>query len=171
MHVGAPHQQGNALRSTHRLKCNLSFASPQPSRRPSVLVLFGTATSTCRSSTASCGVTGAVAPRAASSRGECPLSIQAVVAFMSQYSLTLRSSGAPTACRQGPVCGTRYIFAHRALASRRRGPLSSTLGNTKCIACLDPRDLQSVSVGHRSCCQLDRACLINRGTHCVALIV
>ena len=39
--------------------------------------------------------------------------------------LTRRSSGPATACHQGPVGGTRYIFANRALASRRRGPLSS----------------------------------------------
>ena len=32
---------------------------------------------------------------------------------------TQRSSGAPTGCHQGPVGGTRYIFANRALASCR----------------------------------------------------
>jgi hypothetical protein len=41
--------------------------------------------------------------------------------------LTPRSSGAPTAGHQGPVGGTLYIFANRALASCRRRPLSSNV--------------------------------------------
>lgn len=39
--------------------------------------------------------------------------------------ITLRSSGAPTACHQGPAGGTRYIFASRALVACRRRPLTS----------------------------------------------
>ena len=42
-------------------------------------------------------------------------------------SLTLRSSGAPTAGHQGPACGTWCIFTARALASRCRRPLSSNV--------------------------------------------
>ena len=38
--------------------------------------------------------------------------------------LTNRSSGPAAARHQGPVGGTLYIFAHRALASRRCGPLT-----------------------------------------------
>ncbi len=41
--------------------------------------------------------------------------------------LTPRSSGPTAACHQGPVGGTLYIFAHRALASRRCGPLTSNV--------------------------------------------
>ena len=41
--------------------------------------------------------------------------------------LTPRSSGAPTAGHQGPVGGTRYICANRALASYRRRPLNSNV--------------------------------------------
>jgi hypothetical protein len=41
--------------------------------------------------------------------------------------LTIRSRGGPTAGHQGPVGGTVYIFANRALASRRRPPLSSNV--------------------------------------------
>ena len=41
--------------------------------------------------------------------------------------LTPRSSGAPTAGRQRPVGGTRYIFTGRALASCRRRPLNSNV--------------------------------------------
>jgi hypothetical protein len=36
--------------------------------------------------------------------------------------LTFRSRGGPTAGHQGPVGGTLYIFANRALASHRRPP-------------------------------------------------
>ena len=41
--------------------------------------------------------------------------------------LTPRSSGAPTASRQRPAGGTRYIFAVRALAACRRRSLSSNV--------------------------------------------
>ena len=41
--------------------------------------------------------------------------------------LTPRSSGAPPAGHQGPVGGTRYIVANRALASCRRRPLTSNV--------------------------------------------
>ncbi len=44
-----------------------------------------------------------------------------------QRGLTRRSSGAPTACHQGPAGGTRKIFASRALAAYRRLPLSSNV--------------------------------------------
>jgi hypothetical protein len=51
--------------------------------------------------------------------------------------LTLRSSGAPTACRQALAGGTQYIFASQGLASYRWCPLSSTLGCTN-ARCLHP---------------------------------
>ena len=44
-----------------------------------------------------------------------------------QCSLTRRSSGAPTAGRQGPGCATQAIFTARALASSRCLPLSSNV--------------------------------------------
>jgi len=44
-----------------------------------------------------------------------------------QPCLTPRSKGAPAAGHQGPVGGTRYIFANRALASHRWRPLSSNV--------------------------------------------
>ena len=43
-----------------------------------------------------------------------------------QCCLTPRSSGAPTACHQGPPA-VQYIFCRRALASCRRRPLSSNV--------------------------------------------
>jgi hypothetical protein len=44
-----------------------------------------------------------------------------------QRGLTPRSSRAPTACHAGPAGGTRYIFASRARASRRRCRLNSNV--------------------------------------------
>jgi hypothetical protein len=41
--------------------------------------------------------------------------------------LTPRSKGAPTARHQGPATGTLYIVCGRALASRRRRPLTSNV--------------------------------------------
>ena len=46
------------------------------------------------------------------------------VARRRQRGLTGRSSGPAAARHQGPVGGTLYIFAHRALASHRCGPLT-----------------------------------------------
>ena len=42
-------------------------------------------------------------------------------------SLRIRSTGEPTAHHQGPVGGTRYIFANWALASHRRLPVTSNV--------------------------------------------
>ena len=53
------------------------------------------------------------------------------VTGLAQCCLTPRSSGAPTAGHQGPVGGTRHIFATRALASCRRRPLSSNVRQHK----------------------------------------
>jgi hypothetical protein len=45
----------------------------------------------------------------------------------SKRGITPRSTGAPTAGRQRPVGGTRYIFTARALASCRRRPVTSNV--------------------------------------------
>jgi hypothetical protein len=56
--------------------------------------------------------------------------------------LTPRSSGAPTAGHQGPVGGTLYIFANRALASCRCRPLSSNVRHPKNAVSLGQQEVR-----------------------------
>jgi hypothetical protein len=58
-----------------------------------------------------------------------------------ECSLTPWSRGAPTACHQGPACGTRCIVTVQALVAYRRRPLTSNVRPQK-----RPRLLHSVSV-------------------------
>ena len=66
-------------------------------------------------------------PRQKCSKPSSQSASQSVGARAGSRGLTLRSSGAPTACHQGPPAGTVYIFCWRALASCRRRPLSSNV--------------------------------------------
>ena len=73
------------------------------------------------------GVFEAVARRRRLETQQCVVS----KALVKQCGLTLRSSGAPTAGRQRPAGGTRYIFTVRALASCRCRPLISNVRRRK----------------------------------------
>ena len=70
-------------------------------------------------------------PRQKCSKPSSQSASQSVGARAGSRGLTLRSSGAPTACHQGPPAGTVYIFCWRALASYRRRPLSSNVRHHK----------------------------------------
>ena len=66
-------------------------------------------------------------PRQKCSKPSSQSASQSVGARAGSRGLTLRSSGAPTACHQGPPAGTVYIFCCPGLASCRCRPLSSNV--------------------------------------------